>query len=157
MVGHEPMLYGGLTVAENLGLLATLYGLSDGRARAGRACALLGIDRALLPIRRLSRGTQQRAALARALLHGPAVLLLDEPFTGLDPGGQDSLRGILRTFCRDGGAIVLATHSPAEALSVADQAAVLARGRLSPARPLEGQSVETLREWYADAAEGAVR
>lgn len=157
LVGHEPMLYGGLSVTENLTLLAALYGLPDGRARAGRVCALLGIDRLLVPVRRLSRGTQQRAALARALLHGPAVLLLDEPFTGLDPAGQDGLRGILRTFCRDGGAIVLATHSPAEALSVADQAAVLARGRLSPPRPLAGVAVEMVREWYAGASEGAIR
>lgn len=156
LVGHEPMLYGGLSVTENLGLLATLYGLPDGRARAGRVCTLLGIDRPLIPVRRLSRGVQQRAALARALVHGPTVLLLDEPFTGLDPGGVDDLRRILRGFCRDGGAIVLTTHSPAEAISVADQAAVLARGRVTPPRPLEGVTVETLRAWYASAAEGAI-
>lgn len=157
LVGHEPMLYGGLSVIENLRLLAVLYGLRDGHARVGRLCDLLGIDRPMTPVRRLSRGMQQRAALARALLHGPAVLLLDEPFTGLDPGGADDLRRILRGFCQDGGAIIVTTHSPAEAIGVADRAAVLAGGHLAPARPLEGVTVETLRAWYASAAEGAGR
>jgi len=101
LVGHEAMLYGGLSVIENLRLLAALYGLRDGHGRAGRICDLLGIDRPTTPVRRLSRGVQQRAALARALLHSPAVLLLDEPFTGLDPRGADDLRRILREFCRN--------------------------------------------------------
>ncbi|TMI78180.1 MAG: ATP-binding cassette domain-containing protein, partial [Bacillati bacterium ANGP1] len=111
-VSHEPMLYGGLSVLENLHLLAALYGLSDGRARAEEVCDLLGIARRVEPIRGLSRGIQQRAALARALLHRPRVLLLDEPFTGLDPEGADGLSGILRGFCRDGGAVIHSTHSP---------------------------------------------
>jgi ABC-type multidrug transport system ATPase subunit len=157
LTGHEPMLYGGLSVIENLRLLAVLYRLDDGNARVGRICDLLGIDRPTTPVRRLSRGMQQRAALARALLHGPAVLLLDEPFTGLDPGGVADLRRILREFCRNGGAIILTTHGPAEAISVADQAAMLAMGRLSPPRPLEGVTDEALGTWYAGAAEGAGR
>jgi ABC-type multidrug transport system ATPase subunit len=155
-VAHEPMLYGGLTVRENLHLLAGLYGLPDGRARAEEVCDLLAIARRVEPIRGLSRGIQQRAALARALLHRPRVLLLDEPFTGLDPEGADGLSGILRGFCRDGGAVILSTHSPAEALGSAGQAAVLAGGRLGPARGLGGMQVDAVRAWYLDAAAGAL-
>jgi len=151
-VAHEPMLYGGLSVLENLHLLAALYG----RARAEEVCDLLGIARRVEPIRELSRGIQQRAALARALLHRPRVLLLDEPFTGLDPEGADGLSGILRGFCRDGGAVILSTHSPAEALGTAGRAAVLAGGTLGPARGLAGMQVEAMRAWYLDAAAGAV-
>jgi heme exporter protein A len=156
-VGHEPMLYGGLSVIENLRLLATLYGLPDGPHGAAAMCALLGIDRPAALVRSLSRGSQQRAALARALLHRPTVLLLDEPFTGLDPAGADDLCRILRGVCEAGGAIVLSTHSAAEALRVADDAAVLAGGRLSPPSPLVGMDAEALRSWYAHAAGGVGR
>ncbi len=156
-VGHEPMLYGGLSVIENLRLLATLYGLPDGGARAASVCDLLRIDRPMTPVRRLSRGVQQRAALARALLHRPTVLLLDEPFTGLDPEGADDLRRILREFSRGRGATILTTHSPAEAISVADVAAVLAGGRITAPRLLAGMDAATLRTWYADATDGVVR
>jgi heme exporter protein A len=156
-VGHEPMLYGGLSVIENLRLLAILYGLSDGFERAAHVCDLLGIDRPAALVRSLSRGGQQRAALARALLHRPTVLLLDEPFTGLDLGGADGLGGILREFCQDGGAILMTTHSAAEALRAADDAAVLAGGRLTAMRALTGMDPEALRSWYAAAAGGGSR
>jgi heme ABC exporter ATP-binding subunit CcmA len=156
-VGHEPMLYGGLSVIENLRLLAILYGLSDGLERAARVCDLLGIDRPAALVRSLSRGGQQRAALARALLHRPTVLLLDEPFTGLDLGGADGLGRILREFCQDGGAILMTTHSAAEALRAADDAAVLAGGRLTAMRALTSMDPEALRSWYAAAAGGGSR
>jgi len=100
---------------------------------------------------------QQRAALARALLHRPAVLLLDEPFSGLDPEAADGLCGILRGFRNDGGAIILTTHSPAEALSVADAAAALVVGQLAPAQALAGVALESFRAWYLDTAAQAGR
>lgn len=154
-VTHEPMLYGGLSVIENLHLLSTLYGLADGRERAEHLCDLLRIDHRSHPVRGLSRGGQQRAALARALLHRPTVLLLDEAFSGLDPVGVDDLCRILRDFCRGGGTVVLTTHNPVEALSVADTATVLLGGVLAPPHPLDGMDVQTLRAWYLDTAAGA--
>lgn len=149
-VTHEPMLYGGLSVLENLGLLATLYDLPDGRARAEAVCDLVGIQRRSDPVRALSRGVQQRAALARALLHAPAVLLLDEPFTGLDPEGAEGVLRILQRFCREGGTIVLTTHSASEALGVAETGTVLAGGAMSPPRPLAGMHAEDVRTWYRE-------
>ena len=157
LVTHEPMLYGGLSVMENLRLLGALYGLPDAAARASAVCDLLGIQRRFDPVRGLSRGVQQRAALARALLHRPAVLLLDEPFSGLDPEAADGLCGILRGFRNDGGAIILTTHSPAEALSVADAAAALVVGQLAPAQALAGIALESFRAWYLDTAAQAGR
>lgn len=156
-VGHEPMLYRGLTVIENLHLLSALYGLSDGPERARELCHLLRIDRPATLIRTLSRGMQQRAALARALLHRPTILLLDEPFTGLDPDGADDLCRILAGFRRDGGAIVVTAHTETEALRVADDAAVLAGGRLTASRALGGVTAEVLRAWYAEVAGGSAR
>ena len=157
LVAHEPMLYGGLSVMENLRLLGALYGLPHGAARASAVCDLLGIQRRFDPVRGLSRGVQQRAALARALLHRPAVLLLDEPFSGLDPEAADGLCGILRGFRNDGGAIILTTHSPAEAQSVADAAAAHVVGQLAPAQALAGVALESLRAWYLDTAAQAGR
>ncbi len=156
-VGHEPMLYRGLSVTENLLLLAALYELSDGPARAARLCDLLRIDRPTALIRTLSRGMQQRAALARALLHRPRVLLLDEPFTGLDPDGADDLCRILEEFRQEGGAVVVTAHSETEALRVADEAAVLVAGRLTAPRGLVDVTAEALRAWYAEVGGGSVR
>ncbi len=156
-VGHEPMLYGGLSVSENLRLLSILYNLPDGSERAARVCDLMGIDQPAALVRSLSRGSRQRAALARALLHRPAVLLLDEPFTGLDPGGTDALGRTLREFCRDGGAAIMTTHSAAEALRVADDAAVLAAGRLTAVSALAGLDPEAVRSWYGEAVAGGHR
>jgi len=156
-VGHEPMLYRGLSVAENLRLLAALYDLPDGLERAARLCQLFRIDHPGALVRTLSRGVQQRAALARALLHRPKILLLDEPFTGLDPDGADDLCRILEDFRREGGAVVVTAHSEAEALRVADEAAVLAAGRLTVPRALRDVSAEALRAWYAEVAGGAAR
>lgn len=151
------MLYRGLSVMENLRLLSALYDLSDGAERAARLCDHLRIDRPGALVRTLSRGMQQRAALARALLHRPTVLLLDEPFTGLDPDGADDLTRILGEFRRDSGALVVTAHSGAEALRVADDAAVLSAGRLTAPRALGGVNAETLRAWYAQVAGGAGR
>ncbi len=156
-LGHEPMLYRGLSVTENLHLLAALYDLPDAPTRAARLCRLLRIDRPGALVRTLSRGMQQRAALARALLHRPKILLLDEPFTGLDPDGADDLCRILDEFRQEGGAVVVTAHSEAEALRVADEAAVLAAGCLTVPRALRDVTAEALRAWYAEVAGGAAR
>ena len=155
-LGHEPMLYRGLSVTENLHLLGALYDLPDAPARTAGLCLRLRIDRPDALVRTLSRGLQQRAALARVLLHRPTILLLDEPFSGLDPDGADDLCRIFDEFRRDGGAVVLTAHSEAEALRVADEAAVLAGGRLTAPRALREVTAETLRAWYADVAGGSV-
>lgn len=151
-VAHEPMLYGRLTALENLHLFASLYGLQDPRARAEEACDLIGLRRRHDPIHRLSRGLQQRAALARAIVHAPQVLLLDEALTGLDPEARDRLREFLQTFRRRGGTVIMATHSPAEALLVADHGYVLTGGRLGEPRPLGGLTAEALQTWYLAGA-----
>jgi ABC-type multidrug transport system ATPase subunit len=150
-VTHEPMLYGGLSVRENLRLFATLHGLRDPATRAEAACDCSGLARRDDLVRVLSRGLQQRAAFARAILHEPAVLLLDEVLSGLDLEAAQNLGQVLQGFRRGGGAVVLATHNPTEAVRVADSAYVLIGGRLVGPRSLDGLEADSVVDWYVAA------
>jgi heme ABC exporter ATP-binding subunit CcmA len=107
-VAHEPLLYPRLGARENLRLYAALYRVSD--ARADEALERVGLGgRAASPVADLSRGMRQRLALARALLHEPRLLLLDEPTAGLDEDGRTLLAETLRA---GGLTVVAATHEP---------------------------------------------
>jgi heme exporter protein A len=126
-VGHESMLYGELTVRENLAFHASLHDLP---ARVVVEVAeRLDVDRALdRPVRTLSRGNRQRAALARALLSDPAIVLLDEPYTGLDLDSADRLAGLLDGLHRRGHTVVMAVHDVTHAAQ-AQRLVVLSAGR----------------------------
>jgi heme exporter protein A len=130
LLSHETMLYDDLTLLENLTFAATLYGMARPRAAAMAALeeAGLAVRAEELP-RRLSRGLLQRAAIARALLHRPRLLLLDEPFTALDAASADRLRSELRSALESGLGVVLVTHHLAEVWGVATRIAVLVDGR----------------------------
>ena len=130
IISHESMLYHALTVRENVELAARLYGVPDPAAAAVRALERLRVaERASSPVRSLSRGLRQRVSIARALVHEPQVMLLDEPFTGLDEAGASALGEALRAVRASGAALVLVTHNIAEGLSLATRAAVMYRGR----------------------------
>jgi ABC-type multidrug transport system ATPase subunit len=131
MLGHDLYLYAELSAAENLRFFAKIYGLDDVERRVDA-----GLERAGLTSRRddvvsgFSRGMRQRLALERALIHDPRLLLLDEPFTGLDEAARDALRARLRA-ARDTGAIVLlTTHDLAAIANLTDVSVSLVDGRL---------------------------
>jgi heme exporter protein A len=131
VISHQPYVYPQLTGRENLEFYGRLYGLKDPRAETGRALDEMGLveaaDRAASAY---SRGMLQRLAVGRALLHDPPVLLLDEPFTGLDQQAREKLEGVLSTI-QDGRRTVLMTSHDIEAgLHLADNVAVLAGGRI---------------------------
>jgi heme exporter protein A len=110
-LGHQSGLYDDLSPIENLRFAARLFRVADPDRAIAAALDLVAIgpDRAV-PVRRLSRGTVQRVAIARSLLHRPAVLLWDEPLTGLDGPSVDRVVDLLRSTQRDGTAVLLVTH-----------------------------------------------
>lgn len=130
LLSHRSMLYDDLTIRENLDFAARLYGLTDATDAVQRALLEVELlDRAGELPRSLSRGLLQRAALARALLHQPRLLLLDEPFTGLDAAAADRLAELLRARRPAGLATVLVTHQVAEVWPLATEVRALVAGR----------------------------
>jgi len=140
-LSHQSLLYDDLTLAENLAFAARLYAVPHPSAAARAALEAAGLAaRAGDSPRRLSRGLLQRAAIARALIHRPRVLLLDEPFTALDEPSAARLRETLRTVLADGGAMVVVTHHLAEVWDVATRVAVLVGGRWVCDEAVEGSA-----------------
>ncbi len=151
-LGHATLLYSNLTSLENLLFYGRVYGVARPRERALELLARAGVERrAHDSIARLSRGTQQRVAICRAFLHDPEILLLDEPFTGLDPHGTALLKAWLRERVALGGAAVMTTHDLGAALDVATRFAVLAGGRVVGERVAAGMTLADLGAYYDGA------
>jgi len=111
-LAHEPLVYRELSALENLDLYGRLYRIPERRERIGMLLERFGLwDARREPVSSFSRGMQQRLALCRALLHDPDLLLLDEPFNGLDEEGADLLDGELAGL--SGRTFLVATHDPA--------------------------------------------
>jgi heme exporter protein A len=157
-ISHQSMLYGALTVVENVELAARLYGVPDARDAAERALrAMRVLERADTPVRALSRGVQQRVSIARALVHQPRVLLLDEPYPGLDALGAAALTETLERLRTEdvGATMVLVTHNIAEGLAVATHAAVMHGGRLLRLERREELDSSSYAEEYRELVGGA--
>jgi heme exporter protein A len=132
MLGHDLYLYPELSAAENLRFFANIYGLSDVERRVARALELASlVDRADDVVAGYSRGMRQRLALERALIHEPRLMLLDEPFTGLDGASREALRERLRTARAAGTIIVLTTHDIAAIENLTDASVTLVDGKLA--------------------------
>jgi heme ABC exporter ATP-binding subunit CcmA len=151
LLSHHSLLYDDLTLVENLAFAARLYGLPHPADTARSALEAAGLAaRAHDTPRQLSRGLLQRAAIARALLHRPRVLLLDEPFTALDAGSAERLGEELRARRAEGLGLVIVTHHLAEIWDVATRVAVLVEGRWVCDEPKAGPLDAFLpryREW----------
>jgi len=131
-LGHELQLYPELTARENLQFFARLMGVADENAAVAAALASSKLEsRADDPVSGFSRGMRQRLALERALIHQPRLVLLDEPFTGLDGPSSEALALRLRALARAGTVVLLATHDVDLADQVLDRAMVLQNGRLT--------------------------
>ena len=152
MLGHDLYLYPELTAGENLAFFAALYGDADPGGAADRALARASLaERANDPVASFSRGMRQRVALERALIHGPRLLLLDEPFTGLDEASVAALLARLRDLKTQGAIVVLATHDLDVADGLITRMAVVRNGRLLS----EGVAGVAIRQQYRALMEQA--
>lgn len=165
---EERGLYPKMRVLEHLVYLARLHGLerADARAQAERTIQLLSVaDRAASRVEALSLGNQQRVQLAAALVHRPEVLVLDEPFAGLDPVGVDVLSGVLREQAAAGVPIVFSSHQLdlverlCESVVLIHRGRVVASGRISelraqdPRRFVRVEVAGAQRDWFEALAE----
>jgi heme exporter protein A len=147
LVLHETCLYDDLTASENLRFFARLYNVSNADRRVSDVLAHFDLaGRADSVVRTLSRGMKQRLAIARAMVHHPRLLLMDEPFTGLDEPSSQTLVTALREFIA--GAVVLSTHDVERAFDVATRALVLERGTLTLDRSLADVDAAAFRHAY---------
>jgi heme exporter protein A len=132
LLGHEPLLYRELTAAENLRFHARLHGVGEQRVRELLDAVAMGA-RASEPLRTLSRGMVQRVAVARAVLHEPELLLLDEPHSNLDPAAIELVAPLIGTGDPSGSGTprtrVICSHDPSGGLAQADVVLGLREGR----------------------------
>jgi heme exporter protein A len=156
LISHQSMLYDVLTVAENVAFAARLHGVVDVPGSTAAALARLGLQgRELTPVRALSRGWQQRVSIARAIVHDPALVLLDEPYTGLDVSGARALTELLRSLRDGGAALALVTHSVEEGLALSTHAAIVLDGLIRRHEPAAALDPTAFAEEYRQLALGS--
>jgi heme exporter protein A len=130
-LSHNTFVYRDLSPLENLRFFCRLYGVPDSDARLLELLDRVGLGkRSGDPVRAFSRGLQQRVGIARALLHNPSVILLDEPYTGLDANAAQILNGILDEAVAAGKTVLLTTHDLDQGLRAATRALILDRGSI---------------------------
>lgn len=149
VVTHDPMLYGDLTGDENLRFHARLFGLDDIERRIAHVADSVGITANLRQkTGTLSHGMQKRLSIARALLHDPPILLLDEPETGLDQNALVMLERLVKEWSGQGRAVLMATHNLDRALAIGSRVVILARGTVAYEQSLEKVGPDVVRNAY---------
>jgi heme exporter protein A len=131
VVSHAPLVYDSLTGEENLRFYARMYDLDGAAQRIAAVLEQVGLThRRLDPVRTYSRGMVQRLAIARAILHDPPILLLDEPDTGLDQQAAEMLHGLIRKLGGESRTVLLTTHNLDRGLEWADRVILLVKGQI---------------------------
>ena len=157
VISHQTMLYEDLTARENLRFFADLYGVDDVEMRIDRVLEEVDLTERIDDLfRTFSRGMKQRLSIARAVIHEPSILLLDEPFTGLDTAARDTLASSILRFRGEGRTIVLVTHDLAQALALSDEFIFLSQGRVALRGRTTDVDLPALQAHYRDVTEADI-
>ncbi|MCH7664139.1 MAG: heme ABC exporter ATP-binding protein CcmA [Chloroflexi bacterium] len=155
VLSHKSMLYGDLTAEQNLRFFGRMYGVVDLDARIAHMLDTVGLSaRRRDLVRTFSRGMSQRLAIARAVLHDPQLLLLDEPYTGLDQDAASMLDAILRSVTSQGRTVVMTSHDLARISDLASRIDVLSRGAIVASQQRSEIPPDGLLAFYRHAIEG---
>jgi len=153
LASHQTLLYGDLSAEENLRFYGRMYEVPELEERITALLQRVGLDhRRHDPVRTFSRGMQQRLSIARALLHDPAILLLDEPYTGLDQQAAEVLREVLAALLGRARTVLMTTHNLERGLELCDRAAILVNGRIVHQADKSDLDVASFREAYSHYA-----
>jgi heme exporter protein A len=132
VISHASFLYADLSPLENIRFYATLYGVEQAEERAIEVIEEVGLKARLHDrVRTFSRGMLQRLSIARAIVHNPSILFLDEPYTGLDHHASGILKEQLQALHTDQRTILMTTHDFSRGLEMCDRVAIMARGKLA--------------------------
>ncbi len=153
-VSHNPLLYEDLTPEENLRFYAMMYRVQNAQEKINSLLKKVGLfHRKYDVVRTFSRGMLQRLAIARTLLHDPEILLLDEPYTGLDPGASFMLDDILSNLKKEGHTFLMTSHDLERGYTLATRVAVLVDGSIVLDKSREEVSLEDLKDYYWEKLE----
>ncbi len=149
LVSHKTLLYRDLTANQNLRFYARMYDVPDPAGRIKTVLQQVGLwGRQHDPVRTYSRGMQQRLAIARAILHNPPILLLDEPDTGLDQHAADMLGHLLSAVGASQRTVLMTTHNLERGLSLGNRLIILAKGKIAYDTPRQEVSMAEMRQQY---------
>jgi heme exporter protein A len=153
-LSHNTALYADLTAIENLRFYAQLHDLPAGEPELQERIRMVGLaGRGDDPVRNYSRGMQQRLAIARAFLHDPEILLLDEPFTGLDQSGTDFLKGYLHDAHRRGKTCLMAIHDAPLGYELSDRIVVIDKGVVALDFDKQSTSLDSFQQQFGAIAQ----
>ena len=152
-ISHNTFLYNALTAYENLKLFGMLYNIKNSDEQIKYVLNKVGLlRRSSEAIRNFSRGMHQRLAVARAFLHNPSLLLLDEPYTGLDQKASTVLNQILKNLHDEGKTAIITTHNIEQGLEIADKVAVLSKGYVVYEKSKNKINIDEFKKLYTEIA-----
>jgi len=152
VLSHQPLLYGDLTGEENLQFFGRMYGVDDLEGRIGEVLELVDLaKRGRDLVRTYSRGMAQRLAIARAVIHDPSILLLDEPYTGLDQDASLMLDTVLKQIAAQGRTVVMTSHDLARTAELCTRFDVLSRGKIIASASRDEVPLDGLLAFYRQA------
>ena len=155
VLSHQPLLYVDLTAEENLKFFGRIYSVNNIENRIKEVLDIVGLrKRSRDLVRTFSRGMQQRLAIARAVIHDPELLLLDEPYTGLDQDACTMLDEILRSISSEGRTVVMTSHDMARVEGIASRFDILSRGKIVASTMKSDIPENGLLKFYKDAVDG---